>query len=125
MLRKKLNDPKNLDKKVRQAAKHCQDLIDAALGGKKPSPKVQKIIDMASGHSASQEGDAYRFISSVGSKLSSLYNYYGYYLSALEKQKEEIKKYGKDGMAFSRGDAEGYAKDVQQYYNYIMTNQFR
>jgi len=125
LLRKKLNDPKNLDKKVRQAAKHCQDLIDAALGGKKPSPKVQKIIDMASGHSASQEGDAYRFISSVGSKLSSLYNYYGYYLSALEKQKEEIKKYGKDGMAFSRGDAEGYAKDVQQYYNYIMTNQFR
>ena len=41
------------------------------------------------------------------------------------RPEEEEKKYGKDGMAFSKNDAEGYAKDVQQYYNYIMKNQFR
>ena len=82
-------------------------------------------MNMVSGNSSSQEADAYRFVSSVGSKLSSLYNYYGYYINALEKAKEEEKKYGKHGIAFSKNDAEGYAKDVQQYYNYIMKNQFR
>ena len=80
---------------------------------------------MVSGKSASQEGDAYRFVSDVSSKLAKLYDYYGYYLSALEKQKEDEKKYGKDSYAFSTGDAEGYAKDVNNYYNYIMTNKFR
>ena len=124
LLRKKLNDPKNLDKKVKQAAKYCNDLIEAALGGKKPTAKTQKIIDMASGKSSSPEGDAYRFVSGVGDRLARLYNDYGYYLSALEKQKEEEEKYGK-GMDFSRSDAEGYAKDINQQYNIIMKNQFR
>ena len=40
------------------------------------------------------------------------------------RQKEEEKKYGK-GMDFSRSDAEGYAKDINQQYNIIMKNQFR
>jgi hypothetical protein len=124
LLRKKLNDPKNLDKKVKQAAKYCNDLIEAALGGKKPTAKAQKIIDMVSGKSSSPEGDAYRFVSGVGDRLASLYNYYGYYLSALKKQQEEEKKYGKE-MGFSRSDAEGYAKDINQQYNIIMKNQFR
>ena len=124
LLREKLNDPKNLDKKVKQAAKYCNDLIEAALGGKKPTAKAQKIIDMVSGKSSSPEGDAYRFVSGVGDRLARLYNDYGYYLSALEKQKEEEEKYGK-GMDFSRSDAEGYAKDINQQYNIIMKNQFR
>ena len=125
LLKQRLNDPKKLAAKVKRAGKYCEELIDAALGGKKPSPKIQKIIDMVSGKSASQEGDAYRFVSDVSSKLAKLYDYYGYYLSALEKQKEDEKKYGKDSYAFSTGDAEGYAKDVNNYYNYIMTNKFR
>ena len=124
LLREKLNDPKNLDKKVKQAAKYCNDLIEAALGGKKPTAKAQKIIDMVSGKSSSPEGDAYRFVSGVGDRLASLYNYYGYYLSALKKQQEEEKKYGKE-MGFSKSDAEGYAKDINQQYNIIMKNQFR
>ena len=123
LLKKRLNDPKNLDKKVKQAAKICQDLIDGAIGGKKPSAKVKKIIGMQAGVSSSPEGDAYRFVSNVGSKLSRLYDNYGYYLRALEKQKEDKIKYGT--MDFSKGDVESYAKDVQQYYNYIIQGKFR
>jgi len=110
--------------KVKQAAKLCQDLIDGAIGGKKPSAKIKKMIEMQVGKSSSPEADAYRFISNVGSKLSRLYEYYGYYLDAIQKQKEDEKKYGKD-VAFGTADVEGYAKDVQQYYNYIMKGQFR
>jgi len=123
LLRKKLNDPKKIGAKVKQAAKICQDLIDGAIGGKKPSAKVKKIIGMQAGVSSSPEGDAYRFVSNVGSKLSRLYDNYGYYLRALEKQKEDKIKYGT--MDFSKGDVESYAKDVQQYYNYIIKGDFR
>jgi len=123
LLRKKLNDPKKIGAKVKQAAKICQDLIDGAIGGKKPSAKVKKIIGMQAGKSSSPEGDAYRFVSNVGSKLSRLYDNYGYYLRALEKQKEDKIKYGT--MDFSKGDVESYAKDVQQYYNYIVKGDFR
>ena len=122
LLRKKLNDPKKIGAKVKQAAKICQDLIDGAIGGKKPSAKVKKIIGMQAGKSSSPEGDAYRFVSNVGSKLSRLYDNYGYYLRALEKQKEDKIKYGT--MDFSKGDVESYAKDVQQYYNYIIKGDF-
>ena len=124
LLKQRLNDPKKLGAKVKQAAKLCQDLIDGAIGGKKPSAKIKKMIEMQVGKSSSPEADAYRFISNVGSKLSRLYEYYGYYLDALQKQKEDEKKYGKD-VAFGTADVEGYAKDVQQYYNYIMKGQFR
>jgi len=123
LLKQRLNDPKKLGVKVKQAAKICQDLIDGAIGGKKPSAKVKKIIGMQAGVSSSPEGDAYRFVSNVGSKLSLLYDNYGYYLRALEKQKEDKIKYGT--MDFSKGDVESYAKDVQQYYNYIIKGDFR
>ena len=123
LLKQRLNDPKKLGVKVKQAAKICQDLIDGAIGGKKPSAKVKKIIGMQAGVSSSPEGDAYRFVSNVGSKLSRLYDNYGYYLRALEKQKEDKIKYGT--MDFSKGDVESYAKDVQQYYNYIIQGKFR
>ena len=123
LLKQRLNDPKKLGAKVKQAAKLCQDLIDGAIGGKKPSGKIKKMIEMQVGKSSSPEADAYRFVSNVGSKLSRLYDNYGYYLKALEKQKEDEKKYGKD-VAFGSGDVESYAKDVQQYYNYIMKGQF-
>ena len=124
LLKQRLNDPKKLGAKVKQAAKICQDLIDAAIGGKKPSAKMKKTIEMGAGVSSSPEGDAYRFVSNVGSKLARLYDYYGYYLGALEKQKEDEKKYGKD-VAFGTADVESYAKDVQQYYNYIIKGDFR
>ena len=125
LLKQRLNDPKKLGAKVKQAAKLCQDLIDGAIGGKKPSAKIKKMIEMQVGKSSSPEADAYRFISNVGSKLSRLYEYYGYYLDALQKQKDDEKKYGKDSSDFGRADSEGYAKDAQQYYNYIMKGQFR
>ena len=124
LLKQRLNDPKKLGAKVKQAAKLCQDLIDGAIGGKKPSAKIKKMIEMQVGKSSSPEADAYRFVSNVGNKLSRLYQDYGYYVNALQKQKDEEKKYGKD-MGFSKSDAESYAKDVQQYYNYIMKGQFR
>jgi hypothetical protein len=123
LLKQRLNDPKKLAAKVKQAAKICQDLIDAAIGGKKPSAKMKKTIEMQAGVSSSPEGDAYRFVSNVGSKLARLYEYYGYYLGALEKQKEDKIKYGTTD--FSQSDVESYAKDVQQYYNYIMSGKFR
>jgi len=123
LLKKRLNDPKKLGAKVKQAAKICQDLIDAAIGGKKPSAKMKKTIEMGAGVSSSSEADAYRFVSNVGSKLARLYDYYGYYLNALEKQKQDKVKYGT--ADFGKGDVEGYAKDVQQYYNYIVKGDFR
>ena len=123
LLRKKLNDPKKIGAKVKQAAKICQDLIDGAIGGKKPSGKIKKTIEMQVGKSTSSEADAYRFVSNVGSKLARLYDYYGYYLDALEKQKQDKIKYGTTD--FGKGDVEGYAKDVQQYYNYIVKGDFR
>jgi hypothetical protein len=78
---------------------------------------------MQVGKSTSSEADAYRFVSNVGSKLARLYDYYGYYLNALEKQKQDKIKYGTTD--FGKGDVEGYAKDVQQYYNYIVKGDFR
>jgi len=123
LLKQRLNDPKKLGVKVKQAAKICQDLIDGAIGGKKPSAKVKKIIGMQAGVSSSPEGDAYRFVSNVGSKLSRLYDNYGYYLRALEKQKEDKVKYGTTD--FSRSDTESYAKDVQNQFNTIIQMKFR
>jgi len=125
LLKQRLNDPKKLGAKVKQAAKLCQDLIDGAIGGKKPSGKIKKMIEMQVGKSSSPEADAYRFVSGVGGKLSRLYSNYGYYVNALQKQKDDEKKYGKDSSDFGRADSEGYAKDAQQYYNYIMKGQFR
>ena len=123
LLRAKLNDPKQLQKKLKQAADLAQKIIDGAIGGAKPTGKIKKLIDMKVGVSNSPEGDAYSLASSVGDKLARLYSEYGYYLKALEKEKEDKIKYGTTD--FARSDTEGYAKDVQDQYNTIMQMRFR
>ena len=125
LLKAKLNDPKQLKKKVKQAADFCQSIIDVALGGKKATGKVKKFIDKyQSGRTAKTgESEAYQLAATVGSQLNRLYRDYGYYLGAIQKQKEDKAKYGT--MDFSKGDVESYAKDVQNQYNTIMQMKFR
>ena len=125
LLRAKLNDPKQLKKKVKQAADFCQSIIDVALGGKKASGKVKNFIDKyQSGRTAKTgESEAYQLAATVGSQLNRLYRDYGYYLGAIQKQKEDKIKYGT--MDFSKSDVEGYAKDVQNQFNTIMQMKFR
>jgi len=124
LLRAKLNDPKKLAEKVKQAANFCQQILDAALGGVKATGKVKSIIDKYQSNRtvATQESDAYQLASEVGDELSRLYRYYGYYLEAIQKEKEDKIKYGTTD--FARDDVERHAKDVQQYYNYIMSGKF-
>ena len=125
LLRQKLNDPKKLAAKVKQAATFCQSIIDVALGGKKASGKVKTFIDKyQSGRTAKTgESEAYQLTAEVGRQLSRLYEYYGYYLGSIQKEKEDKIKYGTTD--FSRSDTEGYAKDVQYQYNIIMKMNFR
>jgi len=125
LLKAKLNDPKKLAAKVKQAATFCQSIIDVALGGKKASGKVKTFIDKyQSGRTAKTgESEAYQLTAEVGRQLSRLYEYYGYYLGAIQKEKEDKIKYGTTD--FSRSDTEGYAKDVQYQYNIIMKMNFR
>jgi len=125
LLKKRLNDPKKLAEKVKKAAEFCQQIIDAALGGKKATGKIKKIIDgfQSNRTVATQESDAYALASAVGDDLSQLYRYYGYYLGALEQEKQDKIKYGT--ADFSRSDVEGYAKDVQRYTLGIMSGKFR
>ena len=119
-MRAKLNDPKQLKKKVKQAADFCQSIIDAALGGKKATGKVKTFIDKyQSGRTAKTgESEAYQLAATVGSQLNRMYQYYGYYLGAIQKQKEDKIKYGT--MDFSSSDVESYAKDVQNQFNTII-----
>ena len=50
LLRKKLNDPKKIGAKSKtEQLKYVKHLIDGAIGGKKPSAKVKKIIGMQAG----------------------------------------------------------------------------
>ena len=125
LLRAKLNDPKQLKKKVKQAADFCQSIIDVALGGKKASGKVKNFIDKyQSGRTAKTgESEAYQLAAAVGSQLNRMYQYYGYYLGAIQKEKEDKIKYGTTD--FGRSDTEGYAKDVQNFYSRIMKMDFR
>ena len=125
LLKAKLNDPKRLAAKVKQAATFCQSIIDVALGGKKASGKVKSFIDKyQSGRTAKTgESEAYQLTATVGRQLSRLYEYYGYYLGALQKEKEDKIKYGTTD--FAKSDVEGYAKDVQGQYNTIMQMKFR
>jgi len=125
MLKKKLNDPKKLAEKVKKASNFCQQIIDAALGGKKATGKVKKIIDdfQSNRTSHTQESEAYALASAIGDDLARLYTYYGYYLGALEQEKQDKIKYGTTD--FSRSDVEGYAKDVQRYTIQIMSGKFR
>jgi len=125
LLRKRLNDPKKLAAKVKQASKFCQDIIDAALGGKKATGKIKSVIDTYQSNRTAhtQESEAYSLAGAIGDDLARLYTYYGYYLGALEQEKQDKIKYGTTD--FSRSDVESYAKDVQQYYNGIMAGKFR
>src|SRR6056300_541465 len=125
LLKKRLNDPKKLAEKVKKAANFCQQIIDAALGGKKATGNVKKIIDgfQSNRRTATQESDAYALASAVGDDLSRLYSHYGYYLGALEQEKQDKVKYGT--ADFTRSDVEGYAKDVQRYTLGIMSGNFR
>ena len=83
-----------------------------------PTGKIKKLIDMKVGVSNSPEGDAYSLASSVGGKLARLYSEYGYYLKALEKEKEDKIKYGTTD--FARSEVEQQAKDFQSYWRDIM-----
>ena len=125
LLKAKLNDPKKLAAKVKQAANFCQSIIDVALGGKKATGKVKTFIDKyQSGRTAKTgESEAYQLTAEVGRVLARLYEYYGYYLAAIQKEKEDKIKYGTTD--FGRSDTESYAKDVQNYYNTIMKMDFR
>ena len=125
LLRAKLNDPKQLKKKVKQAADFCQSIIDAALGGKKATGKVKTFIDSYQSNRTAKTGEseAYQLSATVGSQLSRLYEYYGYYLGAIQKQKEDKIKYGT--VDFAAADVEGYAKDIQNKYNTIIQMKFR
>jgi hypothetical protein len=125
LLRQKLNDPKKLQQKVKQAANFCQQIIDAAIGGKKATGKVKKYIDSYQSNRTAHtpESEAYQLASSVGQILNRMYEYYGYYLGAIQKEKEDKIKYGTTD--FGRSDVEGYAKDVQNFYNRIMKMDFR
>ena len=125
LLRAKLNDPKQLKKKVKQAADFCQSIIDVALGGKKATGKVKKFIDSyQSGRTAKTgESEAYQLAATVGSQLNRLYRDYGYYLGSIQKEKEDKVKYGTTD--FSRSDTESYAKDVQNQFNTIIQMKFR
>ena len=123
MLRKKLNDPKKLAAKVKKAATFCQQIIDAAIGGKKATGKVKQIIDDYSARNNTAEANAYMLAGDVGDDLARLYTYYGYYLDSLEKEKQDKIKYGTTD--FGRSEVEGYAKDVQRYTLQIMSGKFR
>ena len=125
LLRQKLNDPKQLKKKVKQAADFCQSIIDVALGGKTASGKVKKFIDSYQSNRTAKTGEseAYQLAASVGQVLNRMYEYYGYYLGAIQKEKEDKIKYGTTD--FGRSDTEGYAKDVQNFYSRIMKMDFR
>ena len=125
LLRKRLNDPKKLAQKVKKAAEFSQQIIDAALGGKKATGKVKKVIDafQSNRSTATQESEAYALASSIGDRLADVYRYYGYYLGALEKEKQDKIDYGT--ADFARSDVEGYAKDVQRYTLQIMSGKFR
>ena len=125
LLRQKLNDPKQLKKKVKQAADLCQSIIDSALGGKKATGKVKKFIDSYQSNRSAKTGEseAYQLTAEVGRQLSRLYEYYGYYLGAIQKQKEDKIKYGT--VDFAAADVEGYAKDIQNKYNTIIQMKFR
>ena len=125
LLKKRLNDPKKLAQKVKKAAEFSQQIVDAALGGKKATGKVKKIIDAFQSNrtSATQESEAYALASSIGDRLADVYRYYGYYLGALEKEKQDKIDYGT--ADFARSDVEGYAQDVQRYVLYIMQGKFR
>jgi hypothetical protein len=123
LLRAKLNDPKQLQKKLKIAVTLCQQIIDAAIGGKKPTGKIKKIIDdFGAKRSTSPESSAYQLVSNVSRSLGNLYGDYTRYLNAIEKEKEDKIKYGT--ADFSRSEVEDAAKEFQREFVRIQKYDF-
>jgi len=123
LLRQKLNDPKKLQKKLQQAATLCQKVIDAAIGGVKPTGAIKKIIDdFTAKRSSSPEASAYELTSKVSRSLANLYQDYASYQRAIEKEKEDKIKYGTTD--FARGDVEYAAKEFQKEFVRIQKYDF-
>ena len=71
LLRAKLNDPKQLKKKVKQAAALCQSIIDVALGGKKQVVKLKALlININQIEPKTSESEKYQLTAEVGRQLS-------------------------------------------------------
>ena len=123
LLRQKLNDPKKLQKKLQQAATLCQKVIDAAIGGVKPTGAIKKIIDdFTAKRSSSPEASAYELTSKVSRSLANLYQDYASYQRAIEKEKEDKIKYGTTD--FARGDVEDAAREFQREFVRIQKYDF-
>ena len=123
LLRQRINDPKKLAAKLKQAVTRCQAIIDAAIGGKKPTGAIKKIIDdFKAKKSTSEEASAYLLVSNVSRSLGNIYGDYTGYLQALEQEKQDKIKYGTTD--FARSEVEDNAKEFQLSYNRIMKNDF-
>ena len=123
LLRQRINDPKKLAAKLKQAVTKCQAIIDAAIGGKKPTGAIKKIIDdFRAKKSTSEEASAYLLVSNVSRSLGNIYGDYTRYLQALEQEKQDKIKYGTTD--FARSEVEDNAKEFQYEYNRIMKNDF-
>jgi len=123
LLRQRINDPKKLAAKLKQAVTRCQAIIDAAIGGKKPTGAIKKIIDdFRAKKSTSEEASAYLLVSNVSRSLGNIYGDYTGYLQALEQEKQDKIKYGTTD--FARSEVEDNAKEFQLSYNRIMKNDF-
>jgi hypothetical protein len=123
LLKARLNDPKKLQQKLKKASTLCNQVIDAAIGGKKPTGKIKKIIDdFAAKRSSSPEASAYELTSKVARSLSNLYQDYASYQRAIEKEKEDKIKYGTTD--FARSDVEYAAKEFQSEFLRIQKYDF-
>tara|TARA_Y100000593_G_scaffold80654_1_gene150588 strand:- start:174 stop:659 length:486 start_codon:yes stop_codon:yes gene_type:complete len=123
LLRQRINDPKKLAAKLKQAVNKCQAIIDAAIGGKKPTGAIKKVIDdFRAKKSTSEEASAYLLVSNVSRSLGNIYGDYTGYLQALEQEKQDKIKYGTTD--FARSEVEDNAKEFQLSYNRIMKNDF-
>jgi len=123
LLKARLNDPKKLQQKLKKASTLCQQVIDAAIGGKKPTGKIKKIIDdFTAKRSSSPEASAYELTSKVARSLANLYQDYASYQRAIEKEKEDKIKYGTTD--FARSDVEYAAKEFQSEFLRIQKYDF-
>ena len=123
LLKARLNDPKKLQQKLKKASTLCNQVIDAAIGGKKPTGKIKKIIDdFTAKRSSSPEASAYELTSKVARSLANLYQDYASYQRAIEKEKEDKIKYGTTD--FARSDVEYAAKEFQSEFLRIQKYDF-
>ena len=127
LLKQKVNDPKQLKKKVTTAQKFCQDLMNTILGGKKATGKFKSIIDKAlAGKSGGPEAAQYKVVSNVADILHDLYYAYSSYLEAVAKSDADKKKYGDSSMSelHDWNNVKDYAKNVSEIYSRIMKGEF-